>query len=409
MNNTIEGALTTSVANKIYKFDTSIYNELTTSGWIPVGGSTIMTSGVGYIAMGPTGGAFPQTQDVVFDGPVNNGVIQTPITLSADDLKDNEDWNLIGNPYPSGIDADLLLGNSLNREVVGGSIYIWTHNTARNTNPGEQDYNSGDYAIYTFGTGGVAATSGGQRPTGIIASGQSFFIEGSTNGNLTFNNSMRVNSGNNQFFRAPATKNSQNEQDKVWLNLTTDDGAFNQLLIGFINGATDGIDRSYDAHKFGGGWVSFYSIAEGEHLAVQGRKSLNEKEEVKLGFSSYVNETEILKIGIANIEGKFRGSEYEIYLKDNFMNKIHDLNQKDYEFISESKGIFDDRFELLIQKSSILDIDEEVLNDQLIIINSEGELTVSTSNNSIISNFQAYGLLGKILIDKSPNKKLFHI
>ena len=404
LNKTIESALTTSVANKIYKFDTSIYNELTTSGWTPVGGSTIMTPGVGYIAMGPTDGTFPQTQDVVFEGPVNNGIIQTPIRLSADDTKDNEDWNLIGNPYPSGIDADLLLGDSLNRDVVGGSIYLWTHNTARNTNPGEQDYNSGDYATYTFGTGGVAATSGGQRPKGIIASGQSFFIEGASNGNITFNNSMRVNSGNDQFFRAPASKNSKNEQDKIWLNLTTDYGAFNQLLIGFINGATDGIDRSYDAHKFGGGWVSFYSIADGEHLAVQGRKALNEKESVKLGFSSYVNETEILKIGIDKLEGKFKESEYEIYLKDKFLNKIHDLNQQDYEFINESKGIYNDRFELVIQKSAILHVEEDVLNNQLIIKKSEGQLRVSTSNNSIISNFQAYNLLGKLLIDKSPNK-----
>ena len=134
------------------------------------------------------------------------------------------------------------------------------------------------------------------------------------------------------------------------------------------------------------------------------RKALNEKESVKLGFSSYVNETEILKIGIDKLEGKFKESEYEIYLKDKFLNKIHDLNQQDYEFINESKGIYNDRFELVIQKSAILHVEEDVLNNQLIIKKSEGQLRVSTSNNSIISNFQAYNLLGKLLIDKSPNK-----
>jgi len=408
-NKTIGSVLSNSVANRIYAFDTSIYDELTTNGWTPVGGSTIMDPGVGYIAMGPTTGSFPQTQDIIFDGNVNNGIIQTPITLSADNSKDYEDWNLIGNPYPSGIDAELLLGTSLNRDVVGGTIYLWTHNTERNTNPGEQDYNSGDYATYTIGTGGVAATSGGERPTGIIASGQSFFIDGITNGNITFNNSMRVKDGNNQFFRTPEFKNSEDEQDKIWLNLFADNGAFNQLLVGFIEGATDAVDRSYDGIKFGGGWVSFYSIAEGKNLAIQGKKPIDNEESVPLGFSSFVDEGKMLKIGISKTEGKFINDEYEIYLKDKFLNTLHNLKEKEYEFIINEKGVFNDRFELIIKNSTVLNVEDEIVNNQLVIKNSNNHLTISTRNNSIISSLKIYDMLGKLIIKKSPNKNEFKV
>lgn len=404
-NETIGSALATSVANRIYAFDTSIYDELTTNGWVPVGGSTVMNPGVGFIAMGPTTGSFPQTQDIIFNGNVNNGIIETPITLSADSSKDYEDWNLIGNPYPSGIDADLLLGSSLNRDVVGGTIYLWTHNTERNTNSGEQDYNSGDYATYTIGTGGVAATSGGERPTGNIASGQSFFIDGITNGNITFNNSMRVEDGNDQFFKSSQSKSPQDtEQDKIWLNLFADNGAFSQLLIGFIEGATDAYDSLYDGLKFGGGWVSFYSIADDKNLAVQGKKPLNSEEFVSLGFSSFVNEGEKLKIGVSKTDGKFNNGELEIYLNDKTLNTIHNLKEKDYEFIVTEKGVFNERFELIIKNSAILNIEDENINDQLVIKNSNKQLTVSTNNNSIISSIKIYNLLGKLITEKTPNK-----
>ncbi|MGI9545399.1 MAG: hypothetical protein ACR2MX_19205, partial [Cyclobacteriaceae bacterium] len=264
-NETIGSALATSVANRIYSFDTSVFDSSNNSGWTAEGSSATMQAGKGYIAMGPTSGTFPQTQTVVFDGPANNGIIQTPIELSAVSSDDFDDWNLIGNPYPSAIDADLLLSDGLNTPVVGGTIYLWTHNTQRNTNDGEQDYNTNDYATYTFGTGGVAASSGGERPSGIIASGQGFFIEGTSAGVITFSNDMRVNSGNDQFFGTeettsdPSVKSKAEETgDRIWLDLYTDTGAFNQLLIGFREGASNGIDR-FDGLKFGGGWVSFYS------------------------------------------------------------------------------------------------------------------------------------------------------
>jgi hypothetical protein len=218
---------------------------------------------------------------------------------------------------------------------------------------------------------------------------------------------MRVATDNNQFFRTPETKYSGNEKDKIWLNLSSDKGAFNQLLIGFIEGATDAVDRSFDGLKFGGGWVSFYSIVEDKNLAVQGKSPLFDDVIVQLGFSSYLNEGEILKIGIAKTDGKLNTNEFDIFLKDKLLNTIHDLKATDYEFLINEKGVFNNRFELIINKSNVLNIEDEIVNNQLLINNLEDKLTVSTLNNAIISSFKAYDMLGRLIINESPNKNQF--
>ena len=404
---TIGNALATSVSSRIYKFNTSAYNS-ETSGWAAVNGSTNMKPGTGYIAMGPITGKFPQTQAVTFGGVVNNGFIHAPIALSANNSDNSDDWNLIGNPYPSALDADLLLNDPLNKNVVGGTVYIWTHNTELNESKKYDKYTSDDYATYTTGTGGVAAVSGGNKPSGKIASGQSFFIEANSPGNIIFNNSMRVHADmeSQQSFKEPLAKSAQSKKDRIWLNLSNNDGAFNQLLVGFIEGAVDNFDN-YDGLKFGGGHVSFYSIIDGNKFAINGMAPLSQNEIIQLGFSSYVEVGDTLKISKATTEGRLNNSEFDILLKDKVLNIVHDLNKKDYEFVINEQGVFDDRFELIINKSTIVATENETITNELKIINTNDELIVSTINNDIISSLQVYDILGKNIINKTPYESNF--
>lgn len=403
-NETIGSALVSSETSRIYRWDHQ-------NGWIFTPGSTAMNVGIGYIAMGDVSGSFPKTQSVVFDGLVNTGTITTPISKSPNIGITNFDWNLIGNPYPSAVDANALLSDSRNTPVVNGSIYLWTHNTQiSEANPGPEKYNysSNDYASFTAGTGGVAAVSGGPIPNGFIASGQAFFIKAITAGDITFDNAMRVTDNNDQLFRT-ITKNSPKSKDRVWLNLQNDQGAFSQLLVGFIHGATDGIDRDFDGQRFAGNsFVSFYSIVEDKNLAIQGKKPITSQETIKLGFYSYVNEQDSLNISINNLEGKL--SEYNIYLKDHLLNISHDLTLSDYEFIMEEKGVFNNRFELLLTKSSVL-ATEDISNssNDLILINNEDYLEVRSTNRVLITSLKVYDLLGKTILNSYPNKDTFNL
>jgi len=394
-NETISSALASSEPDRIYQ-----WNNI--NGWFAAGGSTIMDQGVGFIAMGPTTGTFPQTQSVIFDGIPNNGNIETPIAKNPDPLYTYLDWNLIGNPYPSAIDATLLLDDPLNSTIVNGSIYLWSHNTELSEdNLGSEKYNysSSDYASFTSGTGGVAAISGGPIPNGFIASGQGFFIQAASNGNITFNNSMRATNNNDQFFKSA---DPEAEKDRIWLNLFNDKGAYSQILIGFLDGATVGIDRSYDGPKFGGGYISFYSIIDEQNFVIQGRSSIKEEDKIKLGLYSYIEQNDDLKISIDKTEGVL--SEYNIYLTDKLLNKVHDLRIEDYTFIPQEQGVFNDRFELTLTKSFTLNIDEnELANENLILINKENQIDIKTSNGTNISRLKIYNILGKAITNLKPN------
>tara|TARA_R110002073_G_scaffold57778_4_gene146747 strand:- start:164675 stop:167311 length:2637 start_codon:yes stop_codon:yes gene_type:complete len=396
-NETIGSALATSEANRIYSY----HHE---NGWASANGATTMQPAIGYIAMTPIAGTFPQKQSVVFDGLVNTGVIQTSIEKSTNTEQADLDWHLIGNPYPSALDAKAFLDDPLNTSIVNGTIYLWTHNTAiSKSNAGNNSYNysSNDYASFTSGTGGVAAISGSEIPNGFIASGQGFFLEAATSGNLTFNNGMRAKTNNTQFFKKVPSELV--EKDRIWLNLFNEKGAFSQLLIGFIDGATDGIDRSYDGPKFGGNYISFYSIIEDKNFAIQGKDAIEDEEHIKLGLFTNITQGDSLKISINKVEGAI--ADYNVYLKDSYKNTLHDLTMEDYLFIPEEQGTFDNRFELILSRSKVLSVTEtDIENENLILINRNQSIDISTSKKSTITHLRAYDILGKSIFSMNPNK-----
>lgn len=400
--------------SRLYFWDQSVANVIPGGGsealgeWIPAAGLT-MQPGRGYISQGPVLGTYPLQATVSFTGKPNNGIItldENTIVYNADS-NPNNDLNLIGNPYPSAIDADLFITDPNNTSMYG-TLWFWTHGVVNNQNNSGEQYSSNDYASYNL-TGGVAAVSGGEKPTGIIASGQGFITQAISNGSLTFNNEMRVNTGNDQFFRGTESKLVQEEKDRIWLNLYNDNGAFNQLLIGFIDGATDGIDQFFDGPNIGAGWISFYSLAEGKDLAIQGRQPLTNNEEIiSLGFYTYVPEPSDLKIGINRIEGGL--SDYEIYLKDKFLNIMHNLKVSDYGFEQIEVGSFNERFELIINKSMVLNTDDvSITTEDVILSYDRNQIKVKTTKGSIVSSVKAYDIIGKNIIEKTPHKSEFNI
>jgi hypothetical protein len=57
------------------------------------------------------------------------------------------------------------------------------------------------------------------------------------------------------FFRFNGDKKAkQNEVEKhrIWLNLFNNQGAFKQILVGYANRATNGLDASFDGESFNG-------------------------------------------------------------------------------------------------------------------------------------------------------------
>lgn len=372
-------------------------------------GATTMLPGKGYIVRAPQtfNATLQQYTGAEFNGAPNNGFIQTPITIGVSNM------NLIGNPYPSAINADLFLGYGSNTGVVEGTIYLWTHNTAI-TNFA---YNANDYAVYNL-TGTVstrAALNPGVNnttPTKFIASGQSFFIKGLAAGQATFNNSMRVSGNNTGFFRPGNFENATNiavdgiEKNRIWLNLSNSDGAFKQTLVGYIEGATNAIDRSFDGELFNANaFVSLYSILDGKNMAIQGRAlPFHDDDKVILGYNSTLNG--IFEISIDNVDGIM--TDQNIYLEDRLLNVIHDLKQSPYSF-NTAIGTFDTRFELRYTTNLLAtDNFSSAGNALLVAVNKKNINILSQGGN--MKSVTVYDLLGRnIFDDQKVNSDKFTI
>src|SRR5690606_2057890 len=113
------------------------------------------------------------------------------------------------------------------------------------------NFSQDDYAVFNVGSGSIVAAADGIMPNGFIPSCQSFFSSGLDNNNAFFNNAMRMADGtsNNQFFKNSNSKNN-NLKNKLWINLTSDNGVFNQILTAYVDGATNQDDGLfYDAPR----------------------------------------------------------------------------------------------------------------------------------------------------------------
>lgn len=396
--------------------------------WVNVNGTTIMQPGIGYASMhdsagfaGPSGG--PYEFSYTFEGDFNNGEITVPVYRNDSQLNDIN-WNFVGNPYPSAIDADAFLAANSN---LDGAIFLWSQNTApaSTTNGNEPlNFSNDDYSIINLS----GQTAGGDGTTAIvlasgnraIPSGQGFFVSFSNGatplstsgdiaqGEITFNNAMRVTDikGNNEFFRTANSKNTSNTavNNKLWVNLTSNNGIYNQILIAYLNGATNNDDGlAIDANKFPGEGVALYSIIEDSNkkFAIQGKpvESINEDEIINLGFNTYITAETLYTLSIEKLQGDFM-SNNNVYLKDNLLNVSHNLAEGDYNFTSET-GEFTDRFQIVFKEDTTLSVTDITSNENAlqIIQQDNDHITFKTGTSETIKSVIIYDLYGRKLYD----------
>jgi len=421
-NETIEQVFSTTPVDRRFKFEAFNFVDFLTeigntntfiagpdgidddgNDWQPATGT--MAPGVGYaVTPSEIGPPFPRVENFVFIGKFNNGEITSPIVNNSGGAYD--DWNFIGNPYPGAISADTFFTVNSGKVDI---IYLWDQATAAsNTAGGSQGYNfsSDDYAMIN-GTGTTTGARGntGLPPNRYVASGQGFFVEALNVGNVIFNNSMRsITADNSQFFKSVNTKNNTTSvNNNLWINLTSDNGVFSQIMIGYISGATNQNDGSfYDAKRAltSGKIAGLYSIIENESskFAIQGKaiNSINKDEIINLGFNTSIDVPTLYTLSIAQLQGDFLTAN-TIYLKDNLTNTLHDLSASDYTFTSEV-GEFNERFQIVFNAVSLsTDTFDFNANTVSILQVDDTHVSFRASNNQSIKTVTIYDLLGRQL------------
>jgi len=357
--------------------------------------TSTFATGTGYLIRMPKSdattnyneGTAPLTYNGQFTGIPNNG------TLTLSGLTAGK-FYAVGNPYPSTISANAFInGNS-----TGGTLYFWRK---RNAQAGSA------YATYNLvGTTVTASASGNGSsvvPNGNIQVGQGFIVKtGVAATSLAFTNAMRVANNENQFF-----KTKQVQKDRVWLNLTrtaikteTIDipEAFSQALIGYMDGATLGVDEGIDGKYINDSKVALTSSINDEEYTIQGRPAFDPTDVVALNFKTDADSN--YTIALDHFDGVFAAGQ-EVYLVDSKTGTETDLKAGSYTF-NATVGIDNARFSLKYQKT--LKVDAPAFNENSVSVYKNNGALYVNSGFVAMSNIKVFDIQGRLIAEQKNLK-----
>lgn len=377
-----------TLTNRFYVYNTPTDTYVTTG----ISATSTFVPGKGFGVRAPNNHPTTATQWLgTFKGIPNNG----EVTFAASTA--GTGFNLVGNPYPSAISGTAFINAN---PSLNGTLYFYAHSLSMNAQgvfPQGTNYATWNLTGSTVAT--TTATNSGVVPNGTIQVGQGFIVKATSAGDVTFTNAMRTADTNNQFFRTANqfTANSEVEKHRLWLDLTNPEGtAFNQILIGYVTGATEGFDRGYDGLAFGNTGSYISTKIEDSEYAIQA-KSLPFQASDVVPVSFKAETAGSYTISLSNMDGLFSGDQ-TVFLKDNATNTLNDLKSGSYTFTT-TEGTFNNRFEVVYQ-TTLSTPQSEFAANSVVAFKRANVLNVETKNFEMAS-VKAYDVQGRLVYSKS--------
>ena len=359
----------------LYKFrgTASIYSE-----WKYVGSTGKLSTGEGYTMKGTSGDKqILDRQNYTFRGKPNNGDITLNIGM-------NQNY-LLGNPYPSALNADKFIKDNLKKtnggtntsNIFNGALYFWDHFAGKTHNLAEY---IGGYATYNL-SGGVPAVATDERinntgessrdyfadaakiPQKYIPVAQGFFIntdlDPGISGNITvdggdvvFKNSQRAfareSKTDSQFLSQEKSSNQEKQSDtrsKIRLVYESPMGFNRQILVTEDENTTNDFDLGYDAMLNDSNPEDMYWVIKDNSFVIQGVPNFDKDQVLPLGVKLQDKGEFRIKINaLENIK-----DDVEIYLKNVEDSTYHDLRAADFVATLEG-GTYKEKYALVFQK-----------------------------------------------------------
>ncbi|NNT72452.1 T9SS type A sorting domain-containing protein [Flavobacterium sp. IMCC34852] len=420
--NFADGALTFPAklsSGWMYKF-----SSLSSSyaGWQHIGETGTVNPAEGFTMKGPTGtGSVFAEQNYVFVGKPNNGTIGLNISL-------NQSY-LVGNPYPSALDADEFIKDNIKdgdgraaSNIFNGALYFWDHFGGQSHILNQY---VGGYATYTL-MGGVVALSndpltanngsnGTKTPKKYIPVAQGFFIGTGSNtdlvtnnpnlstpvtgGTITFKNSQRAfkveSSANSVFFRNQDSTENVNtvndERQKIRLLFESPNQLFRQILVGVDQNATNLFDIGYDAPIIELNSDDLYwNIGEVKYN-IQAVSNFSTDQIIPIGIKTSTEGLSTIKL--ADLENISESTE--IYIHDNETGIDHNIRNSDFA-IALPIGEYNNRFSLRFASQALGINNSTVINPIIYFTNNDSHLNIKNSDlNLTLKSVTLFNLLGQ--------------
>lgn len=353
--------------------------------------------------MKSTGGG---KQNYTFKGIINDGEYSS--SISQDKL------SLIGNPYPSAIDADkFILDNST---AISGALYFYESGNEVSHYRGTY---TGGYASRVIGLG--TPYGAGITPGQYIPVGQAFFVGRNAVGsaNITFNNAQRVfqtRGASSQFF-SKNSGNGNNNQSVInkdfpvlrlgfEFNVDESEIFHRQVAIGF-RGLTSALREGYDAEMLDRkpSDISLKVDDVDVPFVIIGIEDFNYDMQIPLHV--YLDINRMVTFNIDSLENL----DTPIYLTDKFTKQQYQLTKEGIT-LDLTAGEYKDRFTLEFKKNIALSLTDDILKNNITtyIDYTTKALIIKNPKNIMLKAVELHSILGQkvfssnIMNNTSENK-----
>ncbi|KAA9325025.1 SBBP repeat-containing protein [Adhaeribacter soli] len=273
-------------------------------GWeSPASLSSALTPGRGYSVN------IAASRTVDFTGTLNNGTVT--VTGLGRGATTESGWHLLGNPYPAPIDWD-------NITVPSGmmdAVYAFRSSSAYN----------GSYAAYVNGVGSLTG--------GVIPAMQAFFVRTTAPvASFSFTNAARLTSYQNPSFH-------RSTETRPLLQLSASKGQQqDEAFVYLEQGATAGMDNSFDAFSLPMGAVRVFTQAGTSPLSING-----------LGYSATPQLIPLVvegTVGTYQLKVEQLLNQFQLQLEDKQLNTMQLLTPATIYSFSHAGGSTANRFVL---------------------------------------------------------------
>lgn len=399
---TLDGDGSTSPITVSGRWLAKLVNALDWNRQISPTGETF-NPGEGYNMKATGGSDGSSTQNFSFVGSPNSG----DYSLTIDDVR----LFLIGNPYPSALDADQFITDNTN--AIGGTLYFYE--AGAETSHELANY-VGGYATYNGVTG--VPFGMGKTPGRYVPIAQSFFVSRDVDNSLgtgpigssatiSFTNSQRafvVEGATSVFF----SKNQQEKTEpdpvlKIGLEFDVDATRtfHRQLAIGFV-GATRNFENGLDSQMFGVEPTDFSLSVDdrtGSYVII-GVEDFSVDAEIPLQVFLDIN-----RILTFSVDSQIGLDGQEVYLKDDLTGNYYEISTTSQQ-LNVNAGTYSNRFSITFKNPATLSNDDDLLqNDITVFHDSNSKEVIVKSLSTQIQSVFIYNILGQ-LTHRYENKDL---